>query len=169
MDTKVCATATAEVRQFCESVSESTTKNIRLLKAIEQTVDWLVWLQNRAKADAQFAEKAADHFKTCERLKPVDVDRTLCILLEEVEGDLQKLHQLLLDKRNAARKAPELKGEHKTAVVDEYAAAISSIAELHNLMTNLRWAIGEYDADLEKPTGPNISSSNELEAYLKTL
>jgi len=37
--TRTCATATAEVRQFCESVSESTTKNIRLLKAVEQTVD----------------------------------------------------------------------------------------------------------------------------------
>ena len=170
MGTKeACATAPAEVRQFCESVSESTTKNIRLLKAIEQTVDWLVWLQNRAKADAQFAEKAAGHFKTCERLKPVDADRTLYTLLEEVEGDLQKLHQLLIDKRNAASRAPELNGDHRTVVVDEYTAAISAIAELHNLMTDLRWAIGEHDADLEKPTGPNISSSSDLETYLKTL
>lgn len=169
MDTKACATAPAEVRQFCESVSESTTKNIRLLKAIEQTVDWLVWIQNRAEADAKFAEKAADHYKTCERLKPVDTDGTLCTLLEEVEGDLQRLHQLLLDKRNAARKAPELNGYHKAEVVDEYTKAISSIAELHNLMTDLRWAIGEHDADLEKPTGPDISSSSELKAYLKAL
>lgn len=169
MDAKVCATSRAEIRQFCESVSESTTKNIRLLKAIEQTVDWLIWIQNRAKADATFAEKAADYIKTCERIKAVDVDGTLCTLLEEVEGDLQRLHQLLLNKRNAARKAPELKGEHKTAVVDEYTAAISAIAELHNLMTHLRWAVGEHDADLEKPTGPDISSSRDLEAYLKTL
>ncbi len=169
MDTKVCATSQAEIRQFCESVSESTTKNIRLLKAIEQTVDWLVWTQNRAKADAKFAEKAADYVKTCERIKAVDADGTLCTLLEEVEGDLQRLHQVLLDKRNAARRAPELKGEHKTAVVDEYTAAISAIAELHNLMSSLRWAIGEHDADLEKPTGPDISSTSELEAYFKTL
>ncbi len=166
---EVCATAPAEIRQFCESVSESTTKNIRLLKAIEQTVDWLVWLQNRAKADAKFAEKAADYFKACERLRPVDVDGTLCALFEEVEDDLQRLHQLLIAKRDVARKTPELKGEHKATVVDEYTAAISAIAELHNLMTHLRWVIGEHDADLEKPSGPNISSSSELEAYLKTL
>lgn len=148
MDANVCATAPAEVRQFCESVSESTTKNIRLLKAIEQTVDWLVWLQNRAKADANFAEKAADHFKNCERLKSVDVDGTLCTLLEEVENDLQRLHNLLIAKRDFARRAPELNGEHRTAVVDEYTAAISAIAALHNLMATLRWAIGEHDADL---------------------
>jgi len=169
VDSRVCATSRAEIRQFCESVSDSTTKNIRLLKAIEQTVDWLIWIQNRAKADAKFAEKAADYIKTCERIKAIDVDGTLCTLLEEVEGDLQRLHQLLLNKRNAARGAPELKGEHRTTVVDEYTEAISAIAELHNLMTRLRWAIGEHDADLEIPIGPNISSPSELEAYLKTL
>lgn len=167
--TKTCATAPAEVRQFCESVSESTTKNIRLLKAIEQTVDWLVWVQNRAKADAAFAAKTADHLKTCERVKPIDEDGTLCALFEEVESGLQGLHQLLIDKRDLARRAPELKGDHKTAVVDEYIGAIASVADLHNLMMDLRWAFGEHDADLEQPLGPAISSSKDVKAYLETL
>jgi hypothetical protein len=150
-------------------VSESTTKNIRLLKAIEQTVDWLVWVQNRAKADAAFASKAADHLKKCERVKPIDEDGTLCALFEEVESGLQRLHQLLIDKRDVARRAPELKGDHKTSVVDEYIAAIASVADLHNLMIDLRWAFGEHDADLEQPLGPAISSSEDVKAYLKTL
>lgn len=167
--TKTCATAPAEVRQFCESVSESTTKNIRLLKAIEQTVDWLVWVQNRAKADAAFAAKAADHLKKCERVKPIDEDGTLCALFEEVESGLQGLHQLLIDKRDLARRAPELEGDHKTAVVDEYIGAVASVADLHNLMMDLRWALGEHDADLEQPLGPAISSSEDVKAYLETL
>lgn len=167
--TKTCATTPAEVRQFCESVSESTTKNIRLLKAIEQTVDWLVWVQDRTKADAEFASKAADHLKKCERVRPIDEDGTLCALFEEVESGLQCLRQLLIDKRDAARRAPELDGDHKTAVVDEYAAAIESVAEFHNLMIDLRWAFGEHDADLERPLGPAISSSEEVKAYLETL
>ena len=167
--TKTCATAPAEVRQFCESVSESTTKNIRLLKAIEQTVDWLVWVQSRAKADAAFASKAADHLKNCERVKPIDEDGTLCALFEEVESGLQGLHQLLIDKRDVARRAPELRGDDKTAVVDEYTAAIASVADLHNLMIDLRWAFGEHDADLEQPLGPAISSSEGVKAYLETL
>ena len=167
--TKTCATAPAEVRQFCESVSESTTKNIRLLKAIEQTVDWLVWVQNRTKADAAFASKAADQLKKCERVKLIDEDGTLCSLFEEVESGLQGLRQLLIDKRNAARKAPELEGGHKTAVVDEYTTAIESVAEFHNLMVDLRWAVGEHDADLEKPTGKRYSDPDELKAYLSSL
>lgn len=167
--TKTCAAAPAEVRQFCESVSESTTKNIRLLKAIEQTVDWLVWVQNRAKADAVFAAKAADHLKKCERVRPIDEDGTLCALFEEVESGLQGLRQLLIDKRNVARSAPELQGDHKTSVVDEYTAAIAAVADLHNLMMDLRWAFGEHDADLEQPGGPAISSAVDLKAYLETL
>ena len=167
--TKTCATAPAEVRQFCESVSESTIKNIRLLKAIEQTVDWLVWVQNRAKADAAFASKAADHLKKCERVKPIDEDGTLCALFEEVESGLQGLHQLLIDKRDVARRAPELKGDHKTAVVDEFTAAIASVADLHNSMIDLRWAFGEHDADLEQPLGPAISSAEDVKAYLESL
>jgi hypothetical protein len=167
--TKTCATAPAEVRQFCESVSESTTKNIRLLKAIEQTVDWLIWVQDRIKADSEFASKAADHLKKCERVKLIDEDGTLCALFEEVESGLQALRQLLIDKRDAARRAPELEGDHKTAVVDEYTTAIESVAELHNLMIDLRWAVGEHDADLEQPLGPAISSAEEAKAYLESL
>lgn len=168
MDAARC-TAPAEVRNFCESVSQSTTKNITLLKAIEQTVNWLAWIQNSAKADASFADKAAEDIKTCERVKTIDLDGTLCALIEETESGLERIHQLLISKREAARKAPELKGDHKDAVVDEYTNAIAAIADLHNLMADLRWAIGEHDADLEKPSGPAYSSREELKAYLKTL
>jgi hypothetical protein len=161
--------AAAEVRQFCESVSESTTKNIRLLKAIEQTVEWLVWLQDRAKADATFAEGFTDHLKTVERIKSIDEDGTLCALFEEVESGLQGLHELLMRKRGAAIDAPELKGGHQDAVVDEYSAALTAIAELHNLIVDLRWAVGEHDADLEKPAGKTFSDPDELKAYLTSL
>ena len=128
-----------------------------------------MWVQNRAKADAAFASKAAGHLKKCERVKPIDEDGTLCALFEEVESGLQGLHQLLIDKRDVARRAPELMGDHKSSVVDEYAAAIASVADLHNLMMDLRWAFGEHDADLEQPVGSAISSSEDLKAYLETL
>ena len=168
MDTTKCA-APAEVRYFCESVSASTAKNITVLKAVEQTVNWLVWIQSSAKADAVFAEKAAEIIKTCERIKPIDVDGTLCVTIEESESALSQFHGLLIAKRESARKAPELNGDHRDAVVTEYTGAISDIADLHNLMADLRWAIGEHDADLEIPSGPAFSGRDDLKAYLETL
>lgn len=168
MDTTQC-TAPAEVRSFCESVSESTSRTITLLKAIEQTVDWLVWMQNRAKADAKFVDKTTRTIKTCERIKPIDVDGTLCTLIEETENSLHQLYNMLISKREFGHKAPELQGDHKSAIVDEYTNTIGAIADLHNLMTDLRWAIGEHDADLEKPVGAAFSTKEELKAYLSTL
>ena len=161
--------ATAEVRVFCESVSDSTTKTISLLKAIEQTVDWLAWLQNRARADTVFADKAAENIKICDRVKIIDLDGTIVSLVEEAEGGLERLYQLLINKRAAAMKAPELQGDHKTAVVDEYTPAISVIANLHNSMTELKWAIGEHDSDLEKSTGQAISDREQLKNYITSL
>ena len=167
---KTYPAATAEVRQFCESVSESTTKNIRLLKAIEQTVDWLAWLQKRAQADTEFARRAVDHLKTCERLKPIDLDGTLGTLFEEVESGLKGLHQILMKKRDAARSALELEGDHKSDVVDEYSAAIDAASDLHNVMSDLHWAIGEHDAYFSpRAEGLVFSSSKGIETYLESL
>jgi hypothetical protein len=167
---KTCPAVTAEVRQFCESVSESTTKNIRLLKAIEQTVDWLAWLQKRAKADTEFAQRTGDHLKTCERVKPIDVDGTLGTLFEEVESGLKGLHQILVRKLDAARTAPELERDHKLDVVDEYSAAINAASDLHNVMSDLHWAIGEHDAYFSpRAEGLVFSSSKDIENYLESL
>ena len=116
-----------------------------------------------------FAAKTAEHLKTCERLKPIDADGTVATLFEEAEEGLEKLYQLLIRKRGFARNAPELEGDNKDAVVDEYTEAISAIADLHNLMGELRWAFSEHDADLEKTAGRAISSPEEMRAFLKAV
>lgn len=169
MKANVCRTAPAEVRTFCQNVSESATNNLTLLKAIEQTVDGLALVQKHAKADTEYALKNFEHIKDCERANQIDTDGTICALFEKTESALDRFHQLLTSKRDAARKAPELEGDHKEAVVDEYTRTIAAIADLHNAMADLRWAIGEHDADLERPVGPPLASAEEVRAYLETL
>jgi len=160
-----------EVRTFCESVADSTTKSITLLKAIDQTVEWLKLNEDRAKADSAFASTKTEFIKKCERIRPIDPNRILCSKLEEAEQALERFHSLLVSKREAGRNAPELQGDDKETIVDAYTETISSVADLHHSMMDLRWAIGEYDADLEIP--PNdaktISSAKELDEFLKTL
>jgi hypothetical protein len=151
-------------------VSDNTNKSITLLKAIDQTVEWLKLLHDRARADSAYASKIADFIKKSERLKPLDVDGTLCSQLEDAEQSLERLYHLLISKRQAAINAPELQGDDKDTIVEAYADTIARIADLHNSMTDLRWAVGEHDADLEKPqSGVAISTISELEAFFKTL
>lgn len=166
---KACVSAAAEVRAFCESVSGSTSSSISLLRAIEQTVEWLTLIQDRAKADSAFAYKAADHLKSCTPSNPIDSDGVLSAKMEEIEESLQKLHGMLVAKQNVAVNAPELDGDNRDSVLDEYTAAISAIADLHNSIADLKWAIGEHDADLEKPSGEVFTERDKLKAYLASI
>jgi hypothetical protein len=151
-------------------VSETANKSISLLRAIDQTVDWLKLLQDRATADSSFAAKMVGVAKNCERVKPFDADGTLCSQLLDAEQSLERLHELLVSKRLAGESAVDLEGEHKDTIVDAYTEAIASISDVHNSIATLRWAIGEHDADLEPlPTEPPISSPKELEAFFKAL
>lgn len=159
----------AEVRQFCESVSDGATKNLRLLSAIDQTIGWLSWVQSRAKADAKFAETEADKLKKTVRVKVIDADGTLCALFGEIEGSLQRLHSCLLKKKNSATEASELDDENKDLIVGEYSNAIDAITDLHNQIIEFRWAVGEYDADLETPENVSFSNAGDLKKYLAAL
>lgn len=166
---RACATSSAEVRSFSESVSEGATKTITLLRAIEQTVTHLSWVQNRAKADTAFAAKAAELLRTCERHIAIDTDGVICASLEEAETRVQRLYGMLIEKRNAARNAAELQEDDRETIIEEYAHAIAAVADLHCSLTDLKWAIGEHDADLEKPTGDSFSDPKALRAYLKAV
>jgi hypothetical protein len=161
--------AAAEVRQFCESVSDGASKNLRILSAIDQTIGWLSWMQSRAIADTKFAATEAEKIKMATRVKIIDADGTLCALFEEIEGHLQRLHSGLLKKKDHVINAPELNGEHKESLVDEYASAISAIGHLHNEIIELRWAVGEYDADLEVSENKTFSNADALKTYLAAL
>lgn len=166
---RFCTTAPAEMRAFSESVSENAGKTLTLLRAIEETVSSLAWMQRRAEADSKYAVDSAEFLRTCERVAEIDPDGTIVVSLEEAESRLEKLHEVLRNKRQAAVKASELRGDDKDAVTDAYSAAIAAVADLHNHMGDLRWAIGEHDADLEKPTGEAFADPEKLKAYLKSI
>lgn len=157
----VCATP-EEVRVFCESISAETTKNLGVLKAIETTVFWLSVIQDKANAEFGLAAKAAEAIKTCDYEKPIDTEGKLAGIIEDTEAGLNDLYNKLISKRQAARKAAELDGEDKELIVDEYTSAIAAIADLHNAMTDLRWAVMEHDADLEKDTGKTYADVDKM-------
>ena len=156
-----CATP-EEVRFFCELISDETTKSLDTLRNIEATVFWLSFIQKHANTNISLAVKVADAIKTCDRIKPIDVEDKLTGTIEGVEGRLNDLYNLLISKREVARKAAELDGPDKELVVDEYTSAITAVADLHNSMADLRWAVMEHDADLEKDTGTTYTDVNKM-------
>ncbi len=163
-----CLTSKEEVRVLCESISESGTKNIALLKAINQTIDWLTRIQNMAHADAEYAQKTAASIATCDREEPIDPDSQLCQVFAEAEHVLEEFHAALAKKRAAGRRAPELVGDHKDAIEDEYTRTLDAVAALHTALGDLRWAIMEHDADLA-PVVASFSTAEDMAEYFRRL
>lgn len=156
-----CATS-EEVQAFCESISADSTKSLGLLKAIDQTVTWLSRIQKRTIADFEFATKETESIIQCDYSKEMDPEGNLSALIESSENDLNELYQLLILKREAAIKAAELDGEDKELIVSEYTSTIAAVADLHNAMNNLKWAIMENDADSDNSSSKPYADIEEM-------
>lgn len=153
MRTKVACASSEEVRLFCESVSDTTTTSLHALKRIERTINWLALIQTRARADYDFADTISQTLKSCERVKEIDPDDVLCDIFRDTESVVNALYEFLIVLRKAEERSGELKADDKEPMVDEYSKSISAVADLHNALVELRWAVMEYDADLSKASG----------------
>lgn len=163
-----CVAAPAEeVRSFCEQVSASAAQNLDLLRKIEQTVDWLVLLQDTAAAHEKFANSVAERVKACDLEVPLDPGDELTSCFEKAESTIEKLHAVLVDKRESAIADPDLRGDHEAAVVEEFTRSIAAVADLHSAVTDLRWSLLEHDADVDKERSEAFESVADLMASLR--
>lgn len=138
------------VLRFCATVSEGSTANLALLKAIDETVGWLSAIQKEVEGFLGKAHKFTEFIKSCDRKAEIDPgdEISACILL--AEKNVRGLVEYLSRKRQSAVDARELIGSNKKTVVSEYNQTIEKYSELHDAMLDLRWAIMEHDADLSK-------------------
>lgn len=163
-----CA-STEEVRLVCEASTESSQRSLTLLRAVDMTIDALTWIENQAGSTISFVDKVTSAIKTCNRTYKIDPNNLVTSAVLTSEEASVSLYNILMEKRGHALAAAELDGENKEAVVDAYNRATSTVADLHNSFADLRWAIGEHDADLEEPTGKPLSTTEEIAAYLDDL
>ena len=163
-----CA-STEEVRLVCEASAESSQRSLTLLRAVDMTIDALAWTEKQTESTVTFIEKVASSIKSCERTRPIDPDNIVTSAVLTSEETSIALYNILLEKKGHALAAAELDGDNKDAVVEAYNNSITAVADLHNAFVDLRWAIGEHDADLEEPTGKPLSTPGKISEYLDGL
>lgn len=154
------------VRGFCDSVSATSASNLRLLADIERTVDWLSGFRKQIEGEASHAEKFREAI-ACTPTTTIDADDSIRDKIAGSEDTLKKLVAILDEKKQAARRDPALRGDNQDAVVAEYDQTIEAVRSLHNAMTELRWAIMEHDADLEKAVSKPFSAAEDAIKDLK--
>lgn len=158
-----------EVRLICEMSADASQKSLELIRDIDITVSALAWIESQTRPTVEFVNKQITAIKQCTRTTKIDPDCLASKSSFEAEESSARLYALLLDKRASAVNASELNGDDEEAVVDAYNLAIAAMADVHNTFADLRWAIGEHDADLEEPTGKPLSTTEEISEYLDGL
>jgi hypothetical protein len=143
-------------------------RSLQLLREIETTIQALCYDRTRFEGAAKFAHSAAEAFKHLMRDKPFDLEGKAEEKLLEAQRAARGLYDGLVEKRAVAQQDARLDDED--GVVEEYTRAIAVVADLHNGLNELRWAIGEYDADVApKRKGKVLETAADIESFLKAL
>lgn len=132
-----------ELREFTAEVHAEAARNLDFLRAIESTLAWLERLNKQLQADAEFAERVNEGLHLIDGV--IDIDDTILSALEEAQGGVHALYQLLTEKRAHGRNDRQLTVDD--GIEDAYTNAIAHAADLQNAINSLRWNIGEHDID----------------------
>lgn len=149
-----------------EKVKADSRFSLRYLRAVDATVDMATNVRN----EAQTAKGAVDQLlarlsKSGGYAEPLDPKNTLATKSASAEKVVKKVIDALrgLDDKWE----PRIAKEHAEQVFESNAEAIGALQELHDAMVDLRWAVIEHDADLEKPKGKAFTNVEKLFADLQ--
>jgi hypothetical protein len=154
------ATERHKIDLMHRSASETAARSLDVLSAIDQTIDSLRWLSDRADADATFLEREIETLRTATPVTYLDPTGSRGQSLDDVRGTIEQVCKQFIDKRNAAITAPELSPDD--GVVDAYTETINSLADLHDALNDLRWAVMLHDGQLDTPSGNPTNSVDDL-------
>lgn len=157
----------SELQSFVTEIGEGVARRIDLLRQIDTTISYLVLLRDQLTADARFA---VDFNREIESIVDViDLDGSLHDRMESTQETVNAVYEMLIRKRDAARKDRLLRADE--GVVEAYTEAIAAAADLHNAINTLRWSIAEHDVDVagEESNTPAFTNPDELLRHLRSL
>lgn len=157
-------TNTKTLTRLGSDVASQAHRSIELLDAIESTIDALCYDQKMFDAFAQIAHQVLERVRQLKPIKPIDSDGAVADGFLKAQAATRDLYDLLLLKRDSAINDARLTEED--GVAEEYQRLIEIVKDLHDCLNDLRWAVGEHDADLCHAHGPVLTSAEDIEKLL---
>lgn len=142
------------VRYFVDTAAFESARSLELLRAIEKTVHLNTILTETFTRIAHYASRATEAI--CNReIEPdqaeLDADGSVKAHIESAMGNLESLVSELRGAYHSAQADGELRiGD---GVVESFEGVIAAIADAHNCLNELNWAIMEHDADRSPLSG----------------
>jgi len=150
------------LKAFGQQVWGDAARDLKLLRAIETTLDALDIEQERANQLNQAAEQFIDLVKHTE--SSIGDGADLVGLFDKARDAVGKAHALLIRKHHSALNDPAL--DDDDGVAEAYACLLSTTAALHNNLNTLSWLIGEHEADLDEAIPGTYSNADDLFAAM---
>lgn len=155
------------LRRLGGDATEHAERSLVLLRAIEDTISALCYERPFFDLITSKAQKVADDLQHAPQGAQIDPNGELEEVLAKAQSAAKELYTAMLARRNSAEQDDDLTAED--GVVEEYTRSVAAVADMHNSLNTLRWAISEHDANLEKPGGETLKSAEELERFLDAL
>lgn len=92
--------------------------------------------------------------------RAIDPDGRIADLLRKGAAAAQRMHAEQVARRESARADPDLREED--GVVEAFSAFVDALAEVHNLLEDLRDTIETLDAERSPVVGRAFGSADEL-------
>ncbi|MFZ4539493.1 hypothetical protein [Propionivibrio sp.] len=153
-----------QIELIQRSAYETTARSIDVLNLIEQTIDMVTWIAERAGADAKLLHLETEKIQSAHPCTPIDPDDLVCPMLEAVQYSAENAYKLFVAKRNAALGSPDLLPDD--GVVEAYTAAINNLGDLHDALDSLRWAVMTHDSEIDTVSGVTVTSAAALFARI---
>lgn len=145
-------------------VQAQAARSVALLNAIEGTITRLVSDTEITYTLVRESRLFLESLKSSERTELLDPEGRACDLFKQGSAASLRLYNKCIDKRNAARTATELSSED--GVAEAYTGFIAALADLHNVLEDIRDTMATLDAELSPVVGVAASHA-ELLALLK--
>ena len=150
---------------FWAGRAESFTRSLDVLQEIETTLSSLQLECEIIESISRFCFREAHRIQENPDKQELDPNRETRTKLLTAQNRVKQHHSDLIARRDAARADPRFNAYD--GVVGAFSRTINAVAELHNNLNALRWAIGEHDAELSKVV-KRCATVEALTAYLNT-
>ena len=159
--------SSASLTSLGDDVIRGTQRSLDFIKKIDDTISQLCYDQSVFTNVANFARRAAIGLQNNPSEKPIDPAGAVDSVLSTAQQNAEKLYNALVAYHESA--ANDARLTEDDGVADEFAKTASIVKEMHNALNDLRWAVNEHDADLEKPEAIAFTSADELKKYLASI
>lgn len=149
-----------------EDVQHYSARSLNLLRDIESTIEALQYDQRLCEPLYTIAAACNDQLRARQGVRELDPTGEIEATMLRAQGAAKALYDELIRRRQAALTDHRVRDED--GLVDEFTRTIACVADLHNAINALRWALGEHDADLSPVSRTAVESVDELLSHLES-